>query len=56
MEVVLTLPAAEHGPGTVDVERDVFTPENGYDPELLREPNGLVHLDVLWFDVDLVDG
>jgi GNAT superfamily N-acetyltransferase len=35
------------------VERDVFTPEKGYDPEQLREPNGLTHLDMLWFDVEL---
>ncbi len=32
------------------VLRDVFTPENGYDPERLREDNGLVHRDMLWFD------
>ncbi|MBK5223092.1 MAG: GNAT family N-acetyltransferase [Acidimicrobiia bacterium] len=35
------------------VERDVFTRENGYDPEQLREPNSLTHLDVLWFDLIL---
>jgi GNAT superfamily N-acetyltransferase len=35
------------------VERDVFTPERGYDPEQLREPNGLTHRDMLWFDIDL---
>lgn len=35
------------------VERDVFTRERGYDPEQLREPNGLTHLDMLWFDMDL---
>lgn len=35
------------------VERDVFTPENGYDPDQLREANGLTHLDMLWFDMDL---
>lgn len=35
------------------VERDVFTPENGYDPGELREPNGLTHRDMLWFDLDL---
>ena len=35
------------------VERDVFTPERGYDPEQLREPNGLTHRDMLWFDVQL---
>lgn len=35
------------------VERDVFTVENGYDPARLREPNGLVHLDVLWLDQEL---
>ena len=35
------------------VERDVFTPERGYDPEQLRERNGLVHRDMLWFDMDL---
>lgn len=35
------------------VERDVFTPENGYDPERLREPNGLTHRDMLWFDMEL---
>lgn len=35
------------------VERDVFTVGNGYDPERLREPNGLVHLDVLWLDREL---
>jgi GNAT superfamily N-acetyltransferase len=32
------------------VERDVFTRERGYDPEKLREDNGLTHLDRLWFD------
>lgn len=35
------------------VERDVFTPARGYDPDHLREPNGLTHLDMLWFDLDL---
>jgi N-acetylglutamate synthase-like GNAT family acetyltransferase len=35
------------------VERDVFTPENGYDPDELREPNGLIHRDMLWFDMEL---
>jgi len=35
------------------VERDVFTPENGYDPAKLREDNGLTHLDKLWFDQEL---
>ena len=35
------------------VERDVFTPERGYDPDKLREPNGLVHRDMLWFDMEL---
>lgn len=35
------------------VERDVFTPERGYDPAELVEPNGLVHRDMLWFDRDL---
>lgn len=35
------------------VERDVFTVENGYDPAELREPNGLTHLDMLWFDMAL---
>jgi GNAT superfamily N-acetyltransferase len=35
------------------VERDVFTPERGYDPDQLREPNGLTHRDMLWFDIDL---
>lgn len=36
------------------VQRDVFTVENGYDPAQLQEANGLTHLDMLWFDVDLV--
>ena len=35
------------------VLRDVFTVENGYDPDLLREDNGLVHRDMLWFDQQL---
>jgi GNAT superfamily N-acetyltransferase len=35
------------------VERDRFTPERGYDPEQLREGNGLTHLDMLWFDLAL---
>jgi GNAT superfamily N-acetyltransferase len=35
------------------VLRDVFTVENGYDPELLLEDNGLTHRDMLWFDLEL---
>jgi hypothetical protein len=32
----------------------VFTPERGYgDPDALVEPNGLVHRDVVWLDVEL---
>jgi ribosomal protein S18 acetylase RimI-like enzyme len=38
----------------LSVERDVFTPERGYDdPAALVEPNGLVHRDVVWLDVEL---
>jgi GNAT superfamily N-acetyltransferase len=35
------------------IERDGFTPERGYDPADLVEPNGLVHRDMIWFDLDL---
>lgn len=35
------------------VLRDAFTRERGYDPDRLREDNGLTHLDMLWFDLDL---
>jgi GNAT superfamily N-acetyltransferase len=35
------------------IERDVFTPERGYDPASLVEPNGLVHRDMIWFDLEL---
>jgi len=35
------------------VERDAFSPARGYDPAELVEPNGLVHRDMVWFDLDL---
>jgi ribosomal protein S18 acetylase RimI-like enzyme len=33
------------------IERDVFTPERGYDPKVLE--SGLAHRDMVWFDQDL---
>lgn len=33
------------------IERDYFTAEKGYDPD--ERENGLAHVDMVWFDMDL---